>query len=49
MLSGEKLAGLRDIVAHEYFGVSLEIIWGVIQNNLPSLKEQIESILSEVE
>ena len=44
-----KMAGLRDIVAHEYFGVSLEIIWGVIQNNLPLVKEQIEGILREVE
>ena len=44
-----KMAGLRDIVAHEYFGVSLEIIWGVIQNNLPAMKEQIEDILREAE
>jgi uncharacterized protein with HEPN domain len=44
-----KMAGLRDIVAHEYFGVSLEIIWGVIQNNLPVVKEQIEAIVREVE
>ena len=43
------MAGLRDIVAHEKFGVSLEIIWGVIQNNLPTVKEQIEGILREVE
>lgn len=44
-----KMAGLRDIVAHEYFGVSLQIIWGVIQNNLPVVKEQIEGVLSEIE
>ena len=44
-----KMAGLRDIVAHEYFGVSLEIIWGVIRNNLPVVKEQIEGILSEMQ
>lgn len=44
-----KMAGLRDIVAHEYFGVSLQIIWGVIQNNLPVVKEQIEGVLSEME
>ena len=44
-----KMAGLRDIVAHEYFGISLEIVWGVIKNNLPLVKEQIEDILSEIE
>jgi uncharacterized protein with HEPN domain len=44
-----KMAGLRDVVAHEYFGISLEIVWGVIQNNLPIVKEQIEGILHEIE
>ena len=44
-----KMAGLRDIVAHEYFGISLEIVWGVIKNNLPVVKEQIEEILNEIE
>ena len=33
-----KLAGLRDIVAHEYFGVSDEIVWDVIQTKLSSLR-----------
>ena len=44
-----KMAGLRDIVAHEYFGISLDIVWGVIQNNSPVVKEQIEGVLSEIE
>jgi uncharacterized protein with HEPN domain len=43
------MAGLRDIVAHEYFGISLEIVWGVIKNNLPVVKKQVENILSEIE
>jgi uncharacterized protein with HEPN domain len=34
-------AGLRDVVVHEYFGVSLEVIWGVAVRELPSLKQQI--------
>ncbi|MCF8247222.1 MAG: DUF86 domain-containing protein [Saprospiraceae bacterium] len=32
---------MRDIVVHEYFGVSLEVIWGVAIRELPVLKEQI--------
>ena len=42
-----KMAGLRDIVAHEYFGVSDEIVWDVIQNKIPFLLEQVNQILNK--
>lgn len=41
-------AGLRDVVVHEYFGVSLETIWGVAIRELPVLKEQILRIQKEL-
>lgn len=41
-------AGLRDVVVHEYFGVSLEVIWGVAIRELPLLKEQILRIQQEL-
>lgn len=40
-----KIGALRDILAHEYFGVDLEIIWDVVTNKLPGLKEQIQKLL----
>ena len=41
-------AGLRDVVIHEYFGVSLEVIWNVIIKELPPLKLQIQTIRREL-
>ena len=36
----------RNVIVHEYFGVSSQIIWGVIQKELPSLKIQIQLIVN---
>jgi uncharacterized protein with HEPN domain len=42
-----KIAGFRDVVAHNYFGVSDEIIWDVVENIIPELLEQVRKILKE--
>jgi uncharacterized protein with HEPN domain len=39
------IASLRNIVAHEYFGVKDDIIWDIIQQKIPALQEQIKDIL----
>ena len=40
-----KMRGMRNIVAHDYDGVRLEIVWDTISNDLPLLVPHLESIL----
>ena len=39
-----KIAGFRDIVAHEYFGVNEETVWDIVENEIPVLLEAVKTI-----
>jgi uncharacterized protein with HEPN domain len=41
------MVDLRNILIHEYFGIEPEIIWDVVKNKIPILKNSIEKILIE--
>ena len=36
---------IRNVVVHEYFGISTNILWETIQHDLPALADQLEQIL----
>ena len=38
--------GLRNVIVHEYFGIDLEIVWGVMERDLPALKKLAQQILA---
>ena len=42
------VAKMRDKIIHFYFGVDYEIVWKVIKERLPVLKQQIENLIKEV-
>ena len=43
----KKIAGLRDVLMHEYFGIDVEIIWDIIQNKLPILESETKKLLGQ--
>ncbi len=41
------MTGLRNLLAHEYFGIDYEIVWQVLESEITPLKESIEFIIQQ--
>lgn len=46
-VAGKQVAGLRDVIAHGYFRVDYEVIWGIVTHTVPGFKAAIVKIRKE--
>ena len=42
------MAGMRDRLIHDFFGVDQDLVWDVVQKKIPTLRSQIQRIVDTI-
>ena len=44
-----QIIGMRNVFAHEYFGIDSRLVWEIIKNDIPELKDRIKLVLQSIQ